>query len=143
MDLSVPTCRKVKGQSAEYCVQCSVSGRLTQTWLRYSELRDLSQRLKTIKGMFFGLGITVLLGMPRLSHFPSRLGDNRSERGVESRRQDLDLYLKSLSRWHIYPHFLEEFIRVKIPESMLLTIHDTGEFQTLALFQTDLQITTS
>ena len=50
--MSVPSSRgtKVKGQSTEYCVEVIVSGRLTQTWLRYSELRDLSQRLKTIKG---------------------------------------------------------------------------------------------
>ena len=52
MNMSVPSSRgtKVKGQSTEYCVEVIVSGRLTQTWLRYSELRDLSQRLKTIKG---------------------------------------------------------------------------------------------
>ena len=50
--MTVPELRgsKVKGQSTEYCVEISVSGRLTQTWLRYSELRDLSQRLKGVKG---------------------------------------------------------------------------------------------
>ena len=58
--------------------------------------------------------------MPRLSHFPSRLGDNRSTSGVEARRHDLDLYFKSLSRWHLYPSFLELSVKVKIPESLLL-----------------------
>ena len=66
------------------------------------------------------LEITKYLGMPRLSHFPSRLGDNRSASGIESRRHDLDLYFKSLSRWHLYPAFLELFVKVKIPESLLL-----------------------
>lgn len=59
--------------------------------------------------------------MPRLSHFPSRLGDNRSASGVESRRHDLNLYFKSLSNWYAYPSFMEQFIKVKIPESMLLS----------------------
>ena len=50
--MSVPFSRgtKVKGQTTEYCVEIVVSGRLTQTWLRYSELRELSQALKSVKG---------------------------------------------------------------------------------------------
>ena len=60
--MSVPELRgsKVKGQSTEYCVEVVVSGRLTQTWLRYSELRDLSQRLKGVKGK-----ITLIEGLFR------------------------------------------------------------------------------
>ena len=52
MELSVPNTRGVKGKGSatEYCVETIVSGRRTQTWLRYSELRQLSQLLKTVKG---------------------------------------------------------------------------------------------
>ena len=52
MEMSVPFSRgtKVIGQTTEYCVEIVVSGRLTQTWLRYSELRELSQALKSVKG---------------------------------------------------------------------------------------------
>ena len=53
--MSVPVTRgsKVKGQSTEYCVEVTVANRTTRTWLRYSELRDLSQRLKSVKGYLF------------------------------------------------------------------------------------------
>jgi len=111
--MSVPFSRgtKVKGQTTEYCVEIVVSGRLTQTWLRYSELRELSQALKSVKDM------------PRLAHFPSRLGDNRSNSGVENRRSTLDTYFKSLSRWNLYPKLIETHLNVKIPESLLLEAH--------------------
>merc|ERR1711953_401078 len=113
MEMSVPFSRgtKVKGQTTEYCVEIVVSGRLTQTWLRYSELRELSQALKSVKDM------------PRLAHFPSRLGDNRSNSGVENRRSTLDAYFKSLSRWNLYPKLIETHLNVKIPESLLLEAH--------------------
>ena len=61
--------------------------------------------------------------MPRLAHFPSRLGDNRSNSGVENRRSTLDAYFKSLSRWNLYPKLIETHLNVKIPESLLLEAH--------------------
>ena len=53
-------------------------------------------------------------GMPRLSHFPSRLSDNRSASGVETRREALDLFFKSLGRWPAYPKSIECFLNVRL-----------------------------
>lgn len=57
--------------------------------------------------------------MPRLPHFPSRLIDNRSEKGVEERRQHLDNYFRGLSQWHVYPQVLLKFLKVRVPEEYI------------------------
>ena len=60
--------------------------------------------------------------MPRLPHFPSRLVDNRSESGVEQRRQQLDQYLRALSQWPLYPQLLLKVFKVRIPEEYVLEL---------------------
>ena len=132
MEMSVPLARgsKVKRQTTEYCVQVIVSGRLTQTWLRYSDLRSFSQTMKSIKGSIFAIwGTTqsVFIGRPRLGHFPSRITDNRSSTGVENRRVALDNYFKSISGWNLYPKIIEKFISVKIPETMLMETYEAKQ----------------